>query len=206
VTTTTIGTVDAAPVRLRAVDGRVLDLPAHRWFAAAGAAEQRALDHAVGPALDVGCGPGRHLVALAQRGVFALGIDISPVMLDVARGRGVNVLERSVFDRVPGPRRWRSALLLDGNVGIGGDPTALLLRLRQLLTHDGRVIVEIEPHDTHHGIELVRAESTAAAGPWFRWTTVGRSRLTAIARAVGYDVVDWWDTDARSFVRIDVRT
>lgn len=195
----------AAPARLRTVDGRVLDLPAHRWFAEAGAAEQRALDHVVGPALDVGCGPGRHLVALAQRQVFALGIDISAVMLDVARDRGVNVLERSVFDRIPGTRRWRSALLLDGNVGIGGDPTALLLRLRELLCADGRLIVEIEPHEPRDRVEVVRAETPAAVGPWFRWTTVGRHRLGAIAAGVGYEVVDWWDADSRCFARLDVR-
>ena len=32
-----------------------------------------------GPVLDVGCGPGRHLHALARRGVFGLGVDLSPV-------------------------------------------------------------------------------------------------------------------------------
>jgi SAM-dependent methyltransferase len=196
---------EAPPAHLRTFDGRVLDLPAHRWFTAAGAAEQRALDHAVGPALDVGCGPGRHLVALSQRQVFALGIDISPLMLEIARDRGVNVLERSVFGRVPGERRWRSALLLDGNIGIGGDPTALLLRLRKLLTGEGRVIVELEPSDTRDHIDLVRAETPAAVGPWFRWTTVGPRRLEAIARGAGYDVVDWWDAEARCFARLDVR-
>src|SRR5439155_4072549 len=87
-----VGSIDAAPVQLRTVDGRVLDLPVHRWFTAAGLAEQRALDHAVGPALDIGCGPGRHLVALAERHVFSLGIDVSAALLDVARDQGVNVL------------------------------------------------------------------------------------------------------------------
>ena len=128
----------------------MLDLPVRRWFLPAGPAEHPALDRATGPALDVGCGPGRHLVALAERGVFALGIDISPVLLDVARARGANVLERSIFDRVPGASRWRTALLLDGNIGIGGDPVAFS-RVGELLAPDGRIIVEIEPHDAPIG-------------------------------------------------------
>ena len=129
----------------------MLDLPVRRWFLPADPAEHPALDRATGPALDIGCGPGRHLIALAERGVFALGIDISPNMLDAARARGANVLERSVFDRVPGASRWRTALLLDGNIGIGGDPVALLSRVTELLAPDGRIIVEIEPRDVAHG-------------------------------------------------------
>jgi SAM-dependent methyltransferase len=198
-------TLDAAPARLCTSDGHVLDLPVHRWFAAAGVAEQRALDETVGPALDVGCGPGRHLAALAERRVFSLGIDISPAFLDHARGHGVNVLERSVFDHVPGAGRWATALLLDGNIGIGGDPVALLERLRQLIAPHGRLIVEIEPRDVTDRVLLVRAETAHQTGPWFRWTTVGPSRLVAIARAVGMSMVDSWDADDRCFVRLERR-
>jgi SAM-dependent methyltransferase len=194
--------LEPAPVLLRTREGQVLDLPVHRWFAAAGAAEQRALDEAVGPALDIGCGPGRHLVALAEREVFSLGIDISIELLDVARRHGVNVLERSVFDRVPGAGKWRSALLLDGNIGIGGDPIALLTRIGELLAPDGRLFVEIEPFETTDHVVLVRAETPVAAGPWFRWTTVGPRRFATIARTVGFDVVDVWDADDRRFAHL----
>ena len=200
--------LDATAVvpRLCTADGRALDLPVARWFGEADAAEQRALDRAIGPALDVGCGPGRHLVALAERAVFALGIDISSAFLEVARGRGVNVLQRSVFDRVPGRGRWRSALLFDGNVGIGGDPAALLRRIADLLREDGRIIVEIEPTDGSDAVVLVRAETEHQLGPWFRWTTVGPSRLRRLARAVDLVVAEAWEDDDRRFVRLDVRS
>ena len=36
--------------------------------------------------LDVGCGPGRHAVALAQRGYALTGVDISPRFLELAAG------------------------------------------------------------------------------------------------------------------------
>ncbi len=184
----------------------MLDLPVRRWFLPADPAEHPALDRATGPALDIGCGPGRHLIALAERGVFALGIDISPNMLDAARARGANVLERSVFDRVPGASRWRTALLLDGNIGIGGDPVALLSRVTELLAPDGRIIVEIEPRDAPMGVVVVRAETATATGPWFRWTTVGPARLGSLARSVGLDVVDAWAVDDRCFAHLEPRT
>jgi SAM-dependent methyltransferase len=190
--------------RLCTAEGVALDLPVHRWFGPADASKQRALDHAARPALDIGCGPGRHLVALAEREVFALGIDISPAFLDVARERGVNVLHRSVFDRVPGVRRWRTALLLDGNIGIGGDPEALLRRIVELLRDDGRVIVETELHDGTDEVVMVRAETSETSGPWFRWTTVGPRRLVALAASVGLAVADTWQDDGRAFARLDL--
>ncbi len=205
-TTTGLETAAAsASFRLCTVDGRALDVPVDRWFGPADAAEQRALDHAVGPALDVGCGPGRHLVALAEREVFSLGLDISSAFLEIARGRGVNVLQRSVFDRVPGVRRWGSALLFDGNVGIGGDPAALLGRISELLRDDGRIIVETELGEGTDEVLLVRAEGVDVVGPWFHWTTVGPRRLQAIAAALSLEVVEVWQDDGRCFARLDVR-
>ena len=127
-----------------------------------------------GPALDIGCGPGRHVVALAERGVPALGIDITAAALAHARWPGAPVLERCVFDRVPGTGRWRTALLLDGNIGIGGDPTVLLRRVAELLAPDGRALVEIDAPGTGTSGHAVRFEIDGVGGPWFDWAIVDR--------------------------------
>ena len=78
------------------------------------------------PVLDVGCGPGRLVGALNARGVPALGIDISARAVEQARGRGAMALRRAVEQPVPAEGRWGTVLLADGNIGIGGDPAALL--------------------------------------------------------------------------------
>ena len=127
---------------LRALDGRVLAAPADRWFAPVTPAEDRVLERVDGPVLDVGCGPARHALKLAEAGIVTLGIDISLPALTVARRRGAPVLHRSIFERVPGQGRWGTALLLDGNIGIGGVPDALLRRVATLLRVNGRVLVE----------------------------------------------------------------
>src|SRR4051812_49744005 len=115
------------PLVCRDEDGFATHLPLARWLGPIAAADERVLARAVGPVLDVGCGAGRHVCALARRGVLALGLDVSPVAVRLARERGATAVEGSIFDRVPG--HWASALLLDGNVGIGGRPAALLRRV-----------------------------------------------------------------------------
>jgi SAM-dependent methyltransferase len=193
-----------SPVRLRAEDGTVLDLPADRWLAPADPVEEALLDAVQGPVLDIGCGPGRHLVALYERAVFALGVDISPVFVNLARSRGVNVLHRSVFESIPGAGRFATALLLDGNIGIGGDPSALLHRVRTLLRPDAHILVEIERDDPGERVRLVRLEGDNGYGPWFRWTTVGPRRLERVARSAGLYVDTTIDAGDRMFVELAI--
>ena len=130
---------------LRDERGHTRTLPVDVWLGRAGAVDERVLDRARGPVLDVGCGPGRHVHALARRGVLGVGVDVSPVAVALARRGGATVLEASIFDRLPGTGSWNSALLLDGNIGIGGSPDALLRRLVGLLARGGAVLVELDP-------------------------------------------------------------
>jgi hypothetical protein len=109
------------------------------------------------------------------------------------------VLARSVFDRVPGAGRWSSALLLDGNLGIGGHPEALLERVASLLQPGGAVLVEVEPPDTTLRTEVVRFDIDDVHGPWFAWTAVGADELSAPAAAAGLHVEDVWLAGDRRF-------
>ncbi len=104
------------------MDGRTLEMDVRRWMAPADPVDESLLDRAIGPVLDVGCGPGRHVASLLGRGIEAMGIDTSPTAVRLARRRGARVAHQSVFDAVPDAGMWRCALLLDGSIGIGGDP------------------------------------------------------------------------------------
>jgi SAM-dependent methyltransferase len=155
-----------------------------------------------GPVLDVGCGPGRHLHELATRGVFALGVDLSPVAVDLATGRGARAIVASVFDELPGAGTWRSALLLDGNIGIGGVPSRLLARIRTLLAKHGRLLVELDPPDAPTGSSLVRMETADALSTWFRWARVSVSEVDQLARAGGFATERCWCRGGRWFASL----
>jgi SAM-dependent methyltransferase len=190
-------------VVLRDEAGGVQTLPLDVWLGPAGAVDERVLDRARGPVLDVGCGPGRHVHALARRGVLAVGIDVSPTAVALARRRGATVLEASIFDRVPGAGRWRTALLLDGNVGIGGRPEALLRRLAELLCASGTVLVELEAPGTGMLTGRVRIEHGARIGEWFAWARVGVDALDRPANAAGLRVTGRWHDSGRWFAELE---
>ena len=89
--------------------------------------------------LDLGCGPGRHLAALRGAGKRGLGVDLSPVAVAArARPRRATRSTARCGRRSRAPARWRTILLLDGNIGIGGAPIALLRRAGELLAPAAR--------------------------------------------------------------------
>jgi SAM-dependent methyltransferase len=160
-------------------------LPTQAWLAGAGPADLALLAHCQGPTIDIGCGPGRMSEALALAGHAVLGIDVVPEAVRQTRTRGVQALRRSVFEPVPGEGRWRTALLADGNVGIGGDPIALLERVRDLLVPDGRVVVDVAPWGTGVVTRHVRLETAHGRSGEFPWTAVGADAIQAVASAAG---------------------
>lgn len=142
----------------------------------------------VGPTLDVGCGPGRLTTYLAERGHVTLGIDVVGEAVGQTRERGGAALRRDVFDTVPGEGRWETALLADGNVGIGGDPVALLRRLRELLDPRGRVVVELAGPDTPQTNDWAVLRSRDGASRQVRWSVVGVDQIEGFAGRTGFAV------------------
>ena len=51
--------------------------------------ERRAMRFVRGRVLDVGCGAGRVAVHLQERGLDVVGIDVSPLAVEIARRRGL---------------------------------------------------------------------------------------------------------------------
>jgi len=193
----------AAPAEYHAIgdDGTRRRLPFERWLRRAADEEELLLEWAVGPALDVGCGVGRHLVALRRRGVGATGVEISARAVQIARARGVGVIEGSIFD-VPRRTGWGTALLLDGNVGIGGDPERLLSRVAGLLRPGGRALVELDPPRSETRMLRLRLEGPTDVSDWIPWAWVGVDAIGPIAAVVGLVLEDVWSTEHRWFARL----
>ncbi|MCU1528441.1 MAG: SAM-dependent methyltransferase [Frondihabitans sp.] len=186
--------------------GVAADYDLGRWMAAADDVDRALIAGEAGPVLDIGCGPGRMVEAAMHQGLVALGVDVSRAAVKVARKAGLPVLARSVFDRLPREGHWGTALLLDGNIGIGGDPTNLLTRSRELLGPRGAAIVEVQADD--HVDEVFTAHVVDGDGRTssiFPWAEVGASALITHAANAGLIVDQTWRVDDRVFCRLVAR-
>ena len=182
--------------------GARVAVPFERFTGDATPADARLLARALGPVLDVGCGPGRHVHHLARQGVMSTGIDISRDAVRLARQRGAAVLLRSVFDDVPGTGAWGTALLLDGNIGIGGDPARLLRRVDALLAPGAEILVECAEGSGSVPGALVRLEGPDVVSAPFPWALVGAAELPGIAAEAGLEVIDEWSDEGRAFAAL----
>ncbi|WP_329080996.1 MULTISPECIES: methyltransferase domain-containing protein [unclassified Streptosporangium] len=182
-------------------DGRVRPLASERWLRPI-EGDEHILARCGGPTLDVGSGPGRLTVALTRMGVPALGIDVTPLAVSLTRRAGGLALRGSVFDPLPGTGRWSEALLADGNIGIGGDPKALLRRLRELLRPGGAVIAELSPPGSRSMVERVRLRQDERAEEWFAWATVSADDIGSLARRCGFPAAERWEGAGRWFAAL----
>ncbi|MFF9061107.1 class I SAM-dependent methyltransferase [Streptomyces sp. NPDC101213] len=197
------------PLFLRRADGRLLPLEVERWCARADRVDREVLDRCEGAVLDVGCGPGRLVAELAARGRTALGIDVSEAAVEHTVRLGGQALRRSVFEPLPGEGRWGTVLLMDGNVGIGGDPRALLDRAARLLSPGGLLIAETLPGDVDERAEVQVVdvpEAPAGSGGAFPWARLGTPALSRYAGRSGWGAVDQWAAGGRCFVALRSRS
>ena len=189
-------------IEVRLADGSAMPLAIERYTSPADETDERLLESLDGPVLDVGCGPGRHLHALARRGVFALGVDLSPIAVQLACGGGGRAIVASIFDELPGAGSWRSALLLDGNIGIGGEPARLLARVRGLLASGGVALTELDPPGSATVATVARLETIDGHSAWFPWARVAAPDIDGLAVAAGLRVGAAWTERGRWFATL----
>ena len=173
--------------------------------------------------LDVGCGPGRHALALASRGVTVHGIDISQPFVDLAnQGAPHNAtFERLDARALPFDGEFDVAIsLCQGAFGlIGGDDDGdVLAGMARSVRPGGTVCVSafsayfqvryLEDTDTfdagtgvNHEVATVKDEAGADA-TFDLWTTCFTPReLRLLASAAGLVVRDLWSVTPGAYRR-----
>ncbi len=183
------GALGGAPTVVVGIGAEPVALPVHLWSRPADESDHAIVALCDGPTLDIGCGPGRLTEALSTHGHVTLGIDVVPAAVAMTIERGVPAMRRNVFDPLPGEGRWHTALLADGNIGIGGDPVQLLRRVRAVVVPGGRVVVELD----RPGAALVTCwaalEARDCRSRPFRWATLGVDDIVPTATAAGLHVL-----------------
>ena len=159
----------SADFQIRRDDGHVGARDPSGYFAEDLANEQvRALSHVQGRVLDVGCGPGRHLLWLQKRGFEVTGIDSSVGAVQVARERGgKDVRLLSLFEVSTVREKFGTVLLMGNNMSLAGTiqkTHALLDQLREI-TDDDAVLIgsSLNPRATDDPKHLAYHRANEAA-------------------------------------------
>ncbi|MBA2698465.1 MAG: methyltransferase domain-containing protein [Nocardioidaceae bacterium] len=180
-------------------------LPFRRWTGDADASDHVLLRRCCGATVDLGCGPGRMTHALLSLGVKALGIDLVEQAVQLTRERGAMALQRDIFTDLPGEGRWTTALLADGNIGIGGDPVRLLRRAASLVTPDGRIIVDLAAPGGPIRVHRIGLEVGGRSTRRFPWAIVPADQLELLAEQTALRILEIIDHEGRWFATLQRR-
>jgi glycosyltransferase A (GT-A) superfamily protein (DUF2064 family)/SAM-dependent methyltransferase len=197
------GMTTVSNLRRARVDGESpLPLDIARWSGAADAVDMLVVARCEPPVIDLGCGPGRMVQALTESGRPALGVDMSSVAVELSKARGGMALRRRIDEPLPAEGRWGTVLLMDTNVGLGGDVAALLARCMRLVLPGGLIICEVDPIPGRHEVHTVILRTQRTTSLPMRWSRVGASALLEVATLLDLLLVEEWTSGVRAFVAL----
>ena len=172
--------------------------------------ERRAMRLVRGRVLDVGCGAGRVGLHLQSRGHDVVGIDVSPLAIEVARRRGLADARVGTLDSaVEVGEHFDTILLLGNNLGVlAGERQgrSLLRKLARAATGSGRILAgSHDPYDGASrlalgyqarnrargrmgGIERLRIRYRQYATPWYDVLFASREEVVHLVDGTGWAV------------------
>jgi SAM-dependent methyltransferase len=186
---------------------------------------QEAMTYAQGRVLDVGCGAGRFALYLQEQGHKVVGIDNSPLAIEVCRQRGAKdarVLSvTQVSKRCLG--QFDSIIMMGNNFGLFGSLRRarwLLRRFYGMTGENGRIIAESnDPYATERPYHLdyqarnrergrmsgqlrIRIRYLTYIGTWFDYLIVSQAEMKAILAGTGWFVRRFIETEGSVYTAI----
>ena len=190
---------------------------------------QRAMTYVRGRVLDVGCGAGRFALYLQDTGHEVVGIDNSPLALEICRRRGLRETRLMSITQVSARQlgQFGSIIMLGNNFGLFGNLRRarwLLRRFYRMTPQDGRLIVESNnPYATDKPYHLayhknnqqqgrmagqlrLRIRYLTYVGPWFDYLIVSQEEMQDILAGTGWGVSHFLDSDGSVYAAIIEKT
>jgi SAM-dependent methyltransferase len=173
-------------------------------------AERVAMRHARGRVLDVGCGAGRVALHLQERGHEVVGIDVSPLAVDISRRRGVKDVRELPVTRVSrNLGAFDTIVMFGNNFGVMGSRRRApwLLRRFHSITNDGAQILaeSVNPYKTNSpdhrayhrrnrrrgrmgGQLRIRIRYGHYTTPWFDYLLASPDEMAKLAKGTGWQL------------------
>lgn len=186
--------------------------------------QRKAIRLARGKVLDVGCGAGRHSLHLQQKGLDALGIDASPLAIEVCKLRGLRSAKVMSIDRIgPGLGTFDTIIMLGNNFGLLGGlerGRVLLRRFHRMTGRAARIIAEtLDPYRTDDPCHLayhklnrargrlagqlrIRARYKDLATAWFDYLFVSKQEMRFMLDGTGWKAVRFIESGGPVYVTV----
>ena len=185
---------------------------------------RKAMRYAKGRILDIGCGAGRHSLYLQGKGLNVLGIDNSPLAVEVCRLRGLRNAEVKSIDQIDsGLGVFDTILMLGNNFGLFGSfegARRLLKRFSRITSKNGRIIAEtndvyktdLPEHLSYHEFNRQRGRMAGQirlkirykkyATPWFDYLMVPKEEMERILDGTDWRVNKYLESDGSVYIAI----
>lgn len=185
--------------------------------------EQQAIQEAKGRVLDVGLGAGRHALYLQERGFEVVGIDTSPLAIEVSRRRGVkDARYMSLFDLDFPVASFDTVLMLGQNLALGGvdEVRSYLSKLYAITKPDGIIIGEArDPSNSEApehvayqknnweaplkaGLVKIRIGFKEGVGEWFNLFLLDQETLEEVIRPTGWQIRKMYHSNTGMYIAI----
>ena len=186
--------------------------------------QKKAMRFVRGKVLDIGCGAGKHSLHLQEKGLDVLGIDISPLAVEVCKARGLRQAKAASIAQVSSSLGiFDTILMLGNNFGLFGDfkkARRLLKKFHRITQNRARIIAQtLDPYNTtdpphleYHelnrrkgrmgGQTRLRIRYKKYATPWFDYLFVSRDEMKQILEGTGWVVNLFIDSEGPTYVAI----
>ena len=172
--------------------------------------EQKAMEFVTGRVLDIGCGAGRHALYLQGNGFDVVGIDVSPMAVEVCKRRGLRqAMVTSIVQVSSKLGTFGTILMMGHNFGLFGsfDGARRLLKRFDRITAPGSgiVAVTLDPYQTsepehleYHKLNLrkgrmagqgrLRVRYKRYRTPWFDYLFASEAEIAEILEGTGWGI------------------
>lgn len=208
-------------------DGYVDELNGREYFTGYGEWPQYeldALEWVNGRVLDVGCGAGRVALWLQERGHEVVGIDLSPLAIEVSRARGVMDCRLMDVRDLDFPESYfDTAVMFGNNLGIAGgikETRGMLEGLGRVINDDGIIIASTRDvlktdnpaHLAYHemnrnrgrppGLVKIRVGFRGEYDDWFELLMVGEEELFEVLEPTGWEISKIYGSENAIYVAV----
>ena len=186
--------------------------------------EKKAMKYARGRVLDIGCGAGRHSLFLQAKGLDVVGIDNSPLAIEVCNQRGLKktaVLSINQINSKLGT--FDTIIMMGNNFGLFGSYNGakrLLKKMSRITSGKGRIIaVTLDVYNTDNPAHLEYQEMNRKRGrmsgqirlraryqkyttPWLDYLMVSKEEMEDILEGTDWKVNRYIDSAGPYYVAV----